>query len=423
VLDRNASASGLDCGHHTLEPSEMLLVMAPFAVVRHRVTPSGPALPTLTTLQCPHRGGAARLADVPVTAFDQIRFLRNIISRFYDEHGREPEMSVETSDSGDRMRLTCIPINGTAPVDAIPLQNGMYGLAGILDERSLVYAEQKVIDEMFGREQAQRETWHAWLVSASTARELLASYEDVGVSVDEFRSWLINHERYAPLVSGGLPSLDYATAVRRSNRLGNDLVSKAFTRTWQGRSDDQMVARFVRHLPGSGTSAELGVLDAGCGPAVHYGAFTSMGIRWTGVDSSLGMIDNARKVLAAAHAAPPLAVADLGRLPFKDQSFAGVWLRAALVHVPRSEAPTVLRECSRVLCPDGVLYLNFQPGRGLVVRREGRVFVYYSEDEIAHLCVGAGLTMTDEWDGTTDCGSLGDTRVKRWRHLVMRFSA
>ncbi len=419
--DRNASASGPDCRHCTLAPSEMLLVMAPFAVVLHRVTPSGPTLPALTTLKCPHHGGAARLADLPATALDQIRFLRDIVSRFCNEHGREPEMSVETSDSGDRMRLTCVPTNGTAPAEAIPLPNGLYGLASMPDARSLLYAEQKIIDETFGREQAQRESWHAWLVSATTAREILASYGGVGISADAFRSWLIDHERYVPVVSGDLPLLDYATAVRRSNRIGNDSVSKAFTRTWQVRPDDHMVARFVRHLPGA--SAELDVLDAGCEPAVHYSAFTSMGIRWTGVDSSLGMIDNARAVLAAAHAAPRLAVGDLGRLPFKERSFAGVWLRAALVHVPRSEAPTVLRECSRVLCRNGVLYLNFQPGRGMVVRREGRVFVYYGEDEIADLCVRVGLTITDEWDGTTDRGSLGDTRVKRWRHLVMRFSA
>ena len=423
MFDRNASALGPDCGYCTLAPSEMLLVMAPFAVVRHRATPSGPALPALTTLQCPHRGGATRLADLPAAALDQIRFLRDIISRFYYEHGREPEMSVETSDGSGRMQLTCVPANGTIPVDAMPLQNGLYGLADIPDLRSLVYAEQKVIDEAFGREQAQRESWHAWLVSVSTARELLASQEDVGVSLDGFRGWLINHERYAQLASGDVPLLDYATAVRRSNRLGNDSVSKAFTRTWQGRPDDQMVARFVGHLPDSGASAELGVLDAGCGPAVHYGVFTSMGIRWTGVDSSLGMIDNAREVLAAAHAAPRLAAGDLGRLPFKDRSFAGVWLRAALVHVPRNEAPTVLKECSRVLCRDGVLYLNFQPGRGMVVRREGRIFVYYGEDEIADLCARAGLAVTDEWHGTTDRGSLGDTRLKRWKHLVMRFSA
>jgi ubiquinone/menaquinone biosynthesis C-methylase UbiE len=181
-----------------------------------------------------------------------------------------------------------------------------------------------------------------------------------------------------------------------------------------------MVARFVRHLPGSDASAELGVLDAGCGPAVHYGAFSAMGVRWTGIDSSLGMIYKAREVLAAAHAAPRLAVGDLGRLPFEDRSFAGVWLRAALVHVPRTEAPAVLSECSRVLCSDGMLYLNFQPGHGFAVRREGRIFVYYQEDEIADLCLRAGLTVTDDWYGATDRGSLGDTRVKRWRHLVLR---
>lgn len=418
--DRDAPASRPDCARCTFAPSEMLLVMAPFAVVRHRTAPSGPTLPALTTSHCRRHGGAARLADLPATALDQIRFLRGIVSQYYNEHGREPEMSVETSDSSDRMRLTCgVPTGGTTPVDASPLQNGLYDLACTPAAHSLVYVEQKVINEAFGRAQAQRESWHAWLVPTSTAGDLIASCEDVGISVAVFRSWLVNHARYAPIVSGDVPLLDFATAVRRSNRIGNDSVSKAFTRTWRGRSDDYMVGRFVRHLPG----AESGVLDAGCGPAVHCGAFTAMGVRWTGVDSAPGMIDNAREVLAAAGAAPRLAVGDLGRLPFKDRSFAGVWLRAALVHVPRSEAPTVLEECYRVLRRDGVLYLNFQLGRGVVVRREGRVFVYYDEDEIADLCARAGLAVTDKWYGTADRGSLGDTRVKRWRHFVLRRSA
>jgi hypothetical protein len=58
----------------------------------------------------------------------------------------------------------------------------------------------------------------------------------------------------------------------------------------------------------------------------------------------------------------------------------------------------------------------------MVVRREGRVFVYYGEDEIADLCLRAGLVVTDEWQGSTDRGSLGDTRLKRWKHLVLRFN-
>ncbi|MFA1539964.1 class I SAM-dependent methyltransferase [Actinomadura monticuli] len=412
-----------ECGHCSLAPFDILLAMPPFALVSRRAEPSAAGRMELTALRCPRHGGAARLADLPATDLDRVRFLRSVITSFLNEQGREFEMSLELSDGTGRMRLLCVPADGVMPVGGTPVPDGLHGLADVPNPRSLVYLEQRVIDEAFRIGQAQRESWRAWLVSASEAREIFDSSEGERVNVAHFRTWLLDHERFAPDVSDGVPVLDFGAAVRRSNRIGNDAVSKAFTRTWRGRSDDPMVARFVRRLPQSPKAAELGVLDAGCGPAVHHGAFTALGVPWTGVDASAGMIESARQNLASARVpSPRLVMGDVGRLPFKARSFAGVWLRSVLVHVPRSEALAILKESARLLCGEGALYINFQPGRGVVVRREGRVFVYYERAEIIDLCGRAGLIVADEWEGTANRGSLGDTRLKQWRHLILRQS-
>jgi ubiquinone/menaquinone biosynthesis C-methylase UbiE len=51
-------------------------------------------------------------------------------------------------------------------------------------------------------------------------------------------------------------------------------------------------------------------------------------------------------------------------LPFPEQSFQGVWCVAALLHLPRTDAPHVLRQVGRILTPGGLLHLTVQMGEG-----------------------------------------------------------
>ena len=92
------------------------------------------------------------------------------------------------------------------------------------------------------------------------------------------------------------------------------------------------------------------VLDAGCGAGMPVtDALVSMGLRAVGLDFSPGQLTLARR----RHLAATCVRGDLAALPFADGSFAAVVSYYAIIHVPRDEHATVVREVSRVLWPGG----------------------------------------------------------------------
>jgi SAM-dependent methyltransferase len=87
------------------------------------------------------------------------------------------------------------------------------------------------------------------------------------------------------------------------------------------------------------------LLDVGCGENALVRAYAPRG---QGVGVDVHPWPNADRV-----------VADCSRLPFPDRSFDTVTIVAALNHMPNRQA--VLRECRRLLRPDGVLVVTTLP--------------------------------------------------------------
>lgn len=73
------------------------------------------------------------------------------------------------------------------------------------------------------------------------------------------------------------------------------------------------------------------VLDAGCGPASDLRLLRDAGLHPVGVDLSMGALQEARMLLPRH----PLVQAPLHQLPFRDRSFAGLWLSGSFTHLPR----------------------------------------------------------------------------------------
>lgn len=91
------------------------------------------------------------------------------------------------------------------------------------------------------------------------------------------------------------------------------------------------------------------VLDAGCGPGLHSVELAARGASVTGLDSSAGLVAEARKVLGPD---TPLHVADLAEpLPLPDNAFDAI-LGSLVMHYLEDWVPT-LREFHRVLVPGG----------------------------------------------------------------------
>ena len=104
----------------------------------------------------------------------------------------------------------------------------------------------------------------------------------------------------------------------------------------------------------AGDVAGRKILDAGCGSGSLSAALRDRGAVVTGIDSSAGMLELARRRLGAGAA---LQVADLGRpLPFPDGAFDDV-VASLVLHYLEDWGPT-LAEMRRVLRPGGRLIVS-----------------------------------------------------------------
>ena len=107
------------------------------------------------------------------------------------------------------------------------------------------------------------------------------------------------------------------------------------------------------------TGPHARVLDVGCGSGRDMAWLEERGVVVTGIDLSSGMLAQARPRVAGA-----LARMDMRHLALASGCFAGAWCMASLLHVPKAEAPGVLRELHRVLLPGGVLAVGLKEGAG-----------------------------------------------------------
>ena len=100
------------------------------------------------------------------------------------------------------------------------------------------------------------------------------------------------------------------------------------------------------------------VLDLGCGPGWETESLHTRGYDAIGLDLSAAFCSYARR----EHPADGHVVGDMRTLPFSDDSFAGVWACASMLHIAREHLPSVLSEVARILIPGGVLVASVQVG-------------------------------------------------------------
>ncbi len=96
----------------------------------------------------------------------------------------------------------------------------------------------------------------------------------------------------------------------------------------------------------------------------------------------------------------PLIQGDAVRLPLHDRAVDGIWACASLLHIPRSDMPAVLTECSRVLRPHGVLYVTVREGdreRWEDGPYGRRFFAYWRLEDLSSLLVRVGFAVEQTW--------------------------
>ncbi|QUI23023.1 methyltransferase domain-containing protein [Vallitalea pronyensis] len=124
------------------------------------------------------------------------------------------------------------------------------------------------------------------------------------------------------------------------------------------------------------------MLDLGAGSGVMAKYFDEAGIAITCVDLSKSMVELCCQQGLDAH------VMDFYDLAFDEHTFDCVWSMNTLLHVPKSDIATVLKQVKRVLKKDGIFYLGVYGGKS----SEGiyqddfyepkRFFAFYTLDEL-----------------------------------------
>lgn len=419
------------------------------------------------------------LSEVPPDLMDELGYVRGIVSDFYRDVYGDPGLSFEHARAGgclvDRSdtrhcyhaHLCCYPksfrlwedVEGQSPVELA----GLHELPAAAGSAAYLYVETVEIDETVPVDKSGREKWTARIFPVAGEEPLKSQYlrrllaQRVGAPelwdwhahprvdlsrslVDRFREWLGRRSRYAIRVKGGAARLRFLDSVVRSNVVGNDDVAEEFHRKWGHRVQMEAIGRLLRHLPKrdskkDGSESEhdsdtpLRLLDAGCGPGNYSRVFFHLGFDCIGIDISPKMLDIAREVLEMQSGTrgpgeppppPRLVPMDAMEPRFLAETFDVIWYSAILVHVPRAQLPGVLASLRRILKADGVAYLSAQTGGGLRVRYEGRVFVYYSEEELRSALHEAGFEILEQWRDTVREGTRRDKEEKYWIHFVVK---
>ncbi|MBU6321393.1 MAG: class I SAM-dependent methyltransferase [Patescibacteria group bacterium] len=150
---------------------------------------------------------------------------------------------------------------------------------------------------------------------------------------------------------------------------------------------------FITHLPSGGT-----VLDVGCGSGVKSKYFLDRGFSVTGIDIAEKLLSIARRE-APGGSYRQLSMVDLDQLA---ETFDGVFAQASLLHIPKAEAPAVVRKMVERAKPGGHIYLAVKEAREgkpeEAIERENdygyeRFFSYYTMAELERYLTDAGATV------------------------------
>ncbi|MBM4200338.1 MAG: thiamine-phosphate kinase [Gammaproteobacteria bacterium] len=365
-----------------------------------------------------------------------------------------------------------VPENSVAPLwedattlNAVPIGD-LHDLPAVVGESPYLLFEGVVVDDSVAPGKAGRESWEHRVVRLvddhTLERQFLRRLLAARIGEGDLWDWLahpmedrcrrvkcdfidfarVESAKYAITFNGDVAQLDFLASVHAANIAGNNAAAPGFARLWGNRLQHTAFGAFldtleehiaeVRKTPGSENHVGR-VLDGGCGPGNYSRAFYFQGYECIASDSSTAMLKLAKSAFDAleklpAHANPPPEpsfVLEDARIPsFEKGSFDGIWYSAIVVHVPRSELEGLLQKLHALLADGGVLYLSAQLDGGtnqrVALRADGRVFFYYSADEIREAVRASGFEVTREWDAVATVGSQGDKNCKQWRNLILR---
>jgi ubiquinone/menaquinone biosynthesis C-methylase UbiE len=171
------------------------------------------------------------------------------------------------------------------------------------------------------------------------------------------------------------------------NRIAADYNDDHEADTW----DDDFRVAFCSLLP-----AHARILDLGCGPGTDSKLLVESGLTVTGFDLS----DELLKIAANKNPSVEFIQGDMRKLPLSDNSFDGVFAKASLLHIPKSDMPMVLKEIKRVVIPEGIVHIAIKGGEGEQIETENkfgytykRFFSYWQAELFSELLAKEGFSI------------------------------
>ena len=158
-----------------------------------------------------------------------------------------------------------------------------------------------------------------------------------------------------------------------------DSFYSANARAWRGVSD----------IKGHPFAKGSHILEVGCGNGKTASALKDEGMTVTAIDFSSAVINSCQPAEGIKY-----ICASVTELPFDDCSFDGVLAFHVIEHLDEDELPIAVSEMERVLRPGSFLMVKVfsrddmrsdkgdRIGDGTVVRGNGIMYHYYTEDEL-----------------------------------------
>lgn len=155
-------------------------------------------------------------------------------------------------------------------------------------------------------------------------------------------------------------------------------------------------------------SKQAHVLDLGCGPGTASVEFLKAGLTVDAVDAVPAMVD-----IATAAGVP----ARVGLFDDIDGEnlYDGIWASYSLLHAARADMPGHLAQLSRAAKPDAILHIGMKTGTGEKRDELGRLYTYYTQDELLALLIDAGFQPFDH-EVMHDVGLDGKPYSGMWIH-------
>lgn len=146
---------------------------------------------------------------------------------------------------------------------------------------------------------------------------------------------------------------------------------------------DPLLASFIADLPAAST-----ILDLGCGPGLFAAAMARAGHQVTATDAVAEMVKRAEN-----HPGVTAQQASFEQITGHD-IYDGIWANFSLLHAARTDLPRHLSALHRAIKPTGLFHIALKSGAGEHRDTLGRLYTYYTQQELTQRVTEAGFTVT-----------------------------